>query len=74
LTLDPGLPNRPWFRHRLYAPGLYTGYDVKTVPGVREAVELGRPQEAEEQAKQVAQVIHTLSSHVSQAAKLLGAL
>jgi N-acetylated-alpha-linked acidic dipeptidase len=74
LTLDPGLPNRPWFRHRLYAPGLYTGYDVKTVPGVREAVELGRPQEAEEQAKQVAQVIHTLSSHVGQAAKLLGAL
>ena len=74
LTLDPGLPNRPWFRHRLYAPGLYTGYDVKTVPGVREAVELGRPQEAEEQAKQVAQVIHTLSGHVSQAAKLLGAL
>jgi N-acetylated-alpha-linked acidic dipeptidase len=74
LTLDPGLPNRPWFRHRLYAPGLYTGYDVKTVPGVREAVELGRPQEAEEQARQVAQVIHTLSGHVSQAAKLLGTL
>ena len=74
LTLDPGLPNRPWFRHRLYAPGLYTGYDVKTLPGVREAVELGRPQEADEQAKQVAHVIHTLSGHVGQAAKLLGSL
>ena len=74
LTLDPGLPNRPWFRHRLYAPGLYTGYDVKTLPGVREAVELARPQEAEEQAKQLAQVIRTLSGHVAQAAKLLSAL
>lgn len=34
-----GLPGRPWFRHQLYAPGFYTGYGVKTLPGVREAVE-----------------------------------
>ena len=74
LTDLAGLPNRPWFRHRIYAPGLYTGYDVKTLPGIREAVELARPQEADEQAKQVAQVLHTLTSHVGQAAKLLGAL
>ena len=33
LTLDPGLPGRPWFRHRIYAPGKYTGYAVKTLPG-----------------------------------------
>ena len=34
-----GLPDRPWFRHVIYAPGLYTGYAVKTLPGIREAVE-----------------------------------
>ena len=35
----PGLPGRPWYRHLVYAPGLYTGYGAKTLPGVREAVE-----------------------------------
>ena len=38
--LDPkGLPNREWFKHLLYAPGFYTGYSVKTMPGVREGIE-----------------------------------
>ena len=36
---DAGLPNRSWFKHLLYAPGYYTGYGVKTIPGVREAIE-----------------------------------
>ncbi len=74
LTLDPGLPGRPWFRHRIYAPGMYTGYAVKTLPGIREAVELNKPQEAAEQSKQVIQVLATLSGQLEQAAKLLGAL
>jgi N-acetylated-alpha-linked acidic dipeptidase len=39
LTLPDGLPGRPWFQHQIYAPGLYTGYGVKTIPGVREAIE-----------------------------------
>lgn len=39
LTSEAGLPNRPWFKHLLYAPGYYTGYGVKTIPGVREAIE-----------------------------------
>jgi N-acetylated-alpha-linked acidic dipeptidase len=39
LTHDEGLPDRPWFRHLIYAPGFYTGYGVKTMPGIREAVE-----------------------------------
>ncbi|MCX7059161.1 MAG: folate hydrolase, partial [Proteobacteria bacterium] len=34
-----GLPGRPWYRHLIYAPGLYTGYGAKTLPGVREAIE-----------------------------------
>jgi N-acetylated-alpha-linked acidic dipeptidase len=45
-----GLPGRPWFRHVVYAPGLTTGYGVKTFPGVREAIEGKRWQEAEAQA------------------------
>src|SRR5262249_47572555 len=36
---DTGLPRRPWYRHLVYAPGFYTGYGVKTLPGIREAIE-----------------------------------
>src|SRR5699024_2531364 len=39
LTSEEGLPGRPWFTHLIYAPGYYTGYGVKTLPGVREAIE-----------------------------------
>jgi N-acetylated-alpha-linked acidic dipeptidase len=46
-----GLPDRPWFRHTIYAPGLYTGYGVKTIPGVREAIDAGNFTRAAEQAK-----------------------
>src|SRR5438093_188639 len=45
-----GLPDRPWYRHVIYAPGLYTGYGVKTIPGVREAVDSGNYPRAAEQA------------------------
>ena len=45
-----GLPDRPWYRHVIYAPGLYTGYGVKTIPGVREAVDAGNYPRAAEQA------------------------
>ena len=45
-----GLPDRPWYRHVVYAPGLYTGYGVKTIPGVREAVDSGNYMRAAEQA------------------------
>jgi N-acetylated-alpha-linked acidic dipeptidase len=74
LTLDPGLPGRPWFRHRIYAPGMYTGYAVKTLPGIREAIELGKPEEAAVQAKQVVQVLTTLNDQLAKAEKLLGSL
>ena len=39
MTDENGLPGRPWFRHTIYAPGFYTGYGVKTLPGIREAIE-----------------------------------
>ncbi|HYM23200.1 MAG TPA: transferrin receptor-like dimerization domain-containing protein, partial [Vicinamibacterales bacterium] len=48
-----GLPDRPWFKHVIYAPGLYTGYGVKTIPGVREAVDAGNFARAAEQAQVV---------------------
>jgi len=42
LVYSPGLPGREWYRHMIYAPGLHTGYGVKTLPGVREAIEQRR--------------------------------
>jgi N-acetylated-alpha-linked acidic dipeptidase len=39
LTNEQGLPRRPWMENLIYAPGWYTGYDAKTLPGVREAIE-----------------------------------
>lgn len=74
LTLDPGLPSRPWYRHRIYAPGQYTGYDAKTLPGVREAVEAGKTDEARSQAEQVVQVLRALNDQLNSATKLLGQL
>jgi len=58
LTRDEGLPQRPWYRHHIYAPGLYTGYGVKTFPAVREAIELKRWKEANEQIVVLANVIN----------------
>jgi len=52
-----GLPGRDWFRHMIYAPGLKTGYDAKTLPGIREAIEDRRWQEAEKFAATVAEVL-----------------
>lgn len=57
LTHGDGLPGRPWFRHQIYAPGAYTGYGVKTIPAVREAIEQKQWKLAEEQILRVAKVI-----------------
>jgi N-acetylated-alpha-linked acidic dipeptidase len=58
----------------LYAPGLYTGYGAKTLPGIREAVEAARWDEANQQAKQVADALKRLNGHVEEATRLLRAL
>jgi len=56
--IDPaGLPHRDWYRHLLYAPGFYTGYGVKTMPGVREAIEQGDYQAAEREIGRVANAV-----------------
>ena len=66
-----GLPGREWYQHQLYAPGLYTGYDAKTLPGIREAVEAQRWEEANEQAQHVAQALRALVAQLEEAARLL---
>ena len=57
LTDDAGLPKRAWYRHLLYAPGFYTGYAVKTMPGVREAIEQKQYREAETEIARVAKAL-----------------
>jgi N-acetylated-alpha-linked acidic dipeptidase len=70
LTLPEGLPRRPWFRHQIYAPGFYTGYGVKTVPGVREAIEQKQWTEANRQIEIVAKVIENYAAQVERAAEV----
>ena len=59
-----GLPRRGWYKHTLYAPGFYTGYGVKTIPGVREAIEQRNWKEAKEQITVVAESIMRLSDYL----------
>ena len=72
LTDERGLPNRPWFEHLLYAPGFYTGYGVKTIPGVREAIEQKKWTEADEQIGRAAAALEREVDLLKQATKLLG--
>lgn len=62
-----GLPRRGWYRHTLYAPGFYTGYGVKTLPGVREAIEQRAFAEAQEQVKVLADAIERMTKHLQAA-------
>ncbi|MGH9529391.1 MAG: transferrin receptor-like dimerization domain-containing protein, partial [Terriglobales bacterium] len=57
LTNADGLPRRSWYTHLLYAPGVYTGYQPKTVPGVREGIEQKRYSEAEQEIVRVAKAL-----------------
>src|SRR5260370_34767021 len=54
MITERGLPRRPWFRHQIYTPGFYTGYGVKTLPAIREAIAQHRCDEASEQVTIVA--------------------
>src|SRR6266403_1445280 len=73
LTNAEGLPNRQWFKHQLYAPGFYTGYGVKTVPAVREAIELKQWKQADEAIIVVARVLQDEAALISSAAAKLTA-
>jgi len=74
LTNPDGLPGRPWFKHEIYAPGQYTGYEAKTIPGVREALELKRWKEAEEQVTVAAKTLQQETQLIKEATAKLSAL
>ncbi|MDF2433263.1 MAG: N-acetylated-alpha-linked acidic dipeptidase [Mucilaginibacter sp.] len=63
--LSDGLPRRPWYRHTIYAPGFYTGYGVKTLPGIREAIEQRNWTEAQDQIAVVAKSINNLAAYLN---------
>lgn len=67
LLITNGLPKRSWYRHAIYAPGFYTGYGVKTMPGVREAIEQHNYKQAQEQINVAAEAIEKLSDYLKKA-------
>ena len=71
LTNAGGLPNRPWFTHQIYAPGFYTGYGVKTLPAVREAMEQKLWPEAEHQIGQIGKLLEGEAALIDSAAAAL---
>ena len=66
-----GLPRRPWYRQLLSAPGWYTGYSPKTMPGVREAIEDKRWKDAEAAAAALGQALEREAGVLEQAAGVL---
>jgi N-acetylated-alpha-linked acidic dipeptidase len=71
LTTTEGLAGRPWYRHLLYAPGFYTGYGVKTMPGPREAIEQGQWTSVDREIARVAAALDREATLVSQLAEEL---
>lgn len=71
MTRREGLPGRPWFIHQIYAPGFYTGYGVKTLPAVREAIEQRKWKEAEDQIVILAGVLQGFAKEVDRATAVL---
>jgi len=71
LTSPEGVPGRPWYRHQIYAPGYYTGYEVKTIPGVREAIELKHWPLAESEIARVAKTLESEAELIDAAAEEL---
>jgi N-acetylated-alpha-linked acidic dipeptidase len=71
LTQSEGLPRRPWFRHQVYAPGAYTGYGVKTLPGVREAIERRDWKEANDQVQILAKTLERFTDEIDRATQIV---
>ncbi len=64
LTRDAGLDGRTWYKHHIYAPGFYTGYGVKTIPGVREAIEQREYEKVAPQIEIAANVLNDMSARI----------
>ena len=65
LIRDAGLPGRPWYKHHIYAPGYYTGYGVKTIPGVRESIEIRQFDKVAEQIDIAAGILDALTDQLT---------
>jgi N-acetylated-alpha-linked acidic dipeptidase len=74
LTTEEGLLRRSWYRHMIYAPGVYSGYDAKTIPGVREAIEQKHWEEANAEVERVAKVLDNERALIDSASDELEAL
>ncbi len=74
LTRPEGLPNREWYKHQIYAPGFYTGYGVKTLPGIREAVDSKNWALAQKEAQVVEECLSQMNQVVSLAVSDLSAM
>jgi N-acetylated-alpha-linked acidic dipeptidase len=73
LTTPEGLPGRPWFKHQIDAPGQYTGYEAKTIPAVREAIEQKQWKDADEAIVVVGRVLQNEAELISSASAKLSA-
>jgi N-acetylated-alpha-linked acidic dipeptidase len=71
LINDKGLPRRSWYKHQVYAPGFYTGYGVKTLPGIREGIEERNWKEAQDNILVVAKTIEVYTNEVKQATSIV---
>jgi N-acetylated-alpha-linked acidic dipeptidase len=71
LTSEKGLPRRDWFKNMIYAPGYYTGYGVKTLPGIREGLEERKWNEVRDYIQEIAQALDRASAMINSASKLL---
>jgi N-acetylated-alpha-linked acidic dipeptidase len=69
LTSSEGLPGRPWYRHEIYAPGVYTGYGVKTMPAIRESIEQKKWKLADEGIVEVGRVLTAEAALINEAAE-----
>ena len=70
--IDPdGLPRRPWYKHEIYAPGYYTGYGVKTLPGIREAIEQRNWKEAQDNIEIVSKVVQNYNQEIQQSVDVI---
>ena len=72
LVAADGLPGRPWTKHLIYAPGTFTGYGASTLPGVREALEAGRFDEAKQQLGVLAQALNDEAAFIEGLASQAG--
>jgi N-acetylated-alpha-linked acidic dipeptidase len=72
LVVDVGLPGRNWYKHLIYAPGRYTGYDPKTLPGVREAIEEERWADVDRYAALTGAALDAYADRLDEGVRLMG--